>query len=137
MKVKGISLIRQAVVLSGFAIMSTSVVAQVIVPTKLSGRWTSPDGAQSQAISTNIDPATSKGTLTVWANKPACTIHGAAITVTLDGEKLILKVDPSYVNSCRSDVSVVLIKKSGSDDYEGELHQKGLVYDILQVKMSP
>ena len=137
MKVKSIALIWQAAILFGFAIVSTSLAAQVVVPTKLSGRWTSQDGRVGQAISANIDPVTAKGNLTVWSNKSVCSIHDAPIAVTVDGDKLILKVDPSYSNPCRSDISVELTKKVDSDSYEGELRQKGDVFQVLDVKMSP
>lgn len=137
MKVKTLALICRAAILLGFAIVSTSVAAQVVVPTKLSGRWTSPDGRVSQVISTNIDAATAKGTLTVWSNKVGCTIRDAPITVSVEGEKLILKVDPSYSNPCRSDISVELTKKADSDSYEGELHQDAGKSPVLEVKMRP
>lgn len=94
-------------------------------PRELSGRWTTVDGAYSQPISATLDAATSKGTLTVWSNDSSCTIRSAPIAVTSAGEKLLLKVDPTYSNPCRSDVSVELTKKTGSDDYEGELRQGG------------
>jgi hypothetical protein len=133
--------IRQATILSGFTLVITSVAAQTITPpSKLSGRWTTVDGASSQSISANIDAATSKGTLTVWSNASDCTIRDAPIAVTSVGEKLILKVDPSYTNPCRADVSVELTKKASSDDYEGELRQGGPAgarFPILRVKMSP
>lgn len=141
MKLKPSTYVRQFAVLSGFAIVFTSVAAQVgATPSKLSGRWTTVDGAASQSISANIDAATSKGTLTVWSNSSDCTIRDAPIAVTNDGGKLILKVDPSYSNPCRSDVSVELAKKADSDDYEGELRQGGPAgarFPILRVKMSP
>lgn len=141
MKLKLRNCIRQATVLLGFALVFTSVAAQKIsVPSKLSGRWTTVDGAYSQSISANIDAATSKGTLTVWSNDSSCTIHGAPITVASAGGKLSLKVDPSYSNSCRADISVELTKKADSDDYEGELRQGGPAgarFPVLRVKMSP
>jgi hypothetical protein len=141
MKMKPHANIQQTVVLSCFAIICISVAAQVIaVPTKLSGRWTTLDNAYSQSISANIDAATSKGTLTVWSNASGCTIRDAPIAVTSVGEKLTLKVDPSYSNPCRANVSVELTKKTGSDDYEGELHQggsAGVQFPILRVRMSP
>lgn len=133
--------IRQAAVLSCFAAVVTSVCAQgVSPPRELSGRWTTVDGAYSQSISAIIDAATSKGTLTVWSNDSSCTIRNAPIAVTSAGEKLVLKVDPTYSNPCRSDVSVELTKKAGSNDYEGELRQGGPAgarFPILRVKMSP
>jgi hypothetical protein len=140
MKMKRDPFIRKAMVLFGVATISTIVASQVLVPSKLSGKWTTPDGASSQAISASIDAANSKGTLTVWSNISACTISNAAIAVSMEGEKLILKVDPSYTNPCRSGVSVELIKKAGSDDYEGELRQGGRAgaqFPVLRVKMSP
>lgn len=138
MHVKLGTCIRHAAVLFGFAVMYTSVAAQVnAIPSKLSGRWTTLDGAYSQSISTNIDVATSKGEITVWSNQSTCSIRDAPIAVTSSGEKLILKVDSSYSNPCRSNVSVELTKKAGSDDYEGELHQDGTAFPVLRVKMSP
>jgi len=141
MKIKAATFIRQAAVMSGLAILFTSVAAQVVTaPSKLSGRWTTVDGAASQSISANIDAATSKGTLTVWSSSSDCTIRDAPIAVTSTGEKLIMKVDPSYSNPCRSEVSVELTKKADSDDYEGELRQGGRAgarFPILRVKMSP
>jgi hypothetical protein len=127
--------------MSGFTIIFTSVSAQVVAtPSKLSGNWTTVDGRYSQSISATIDAATSKGTLTVWSNDSSCAIRDAPIAVTSAGEKLVLKVDPSYSNPCRADVSVELTKKAGSEDYEGELHQGGPAgarFPILRVKMSP
>jgi len=141
MKIKAATFIRQAAVLSGLAILFTSVAAQeVTAPSKLSGRWTTVDGAASHSISAKIDSATSKGTLTVLSNSFGCSMRDAPISVTSTGEKLILKVDPSYSNMCRSEVSVELTKKAGSDDYEGELRQGGPAgarFPILRVKMSP
>ena len=138
MQVKIGTCIRQAAVLSGFSIMFTSVVAQVnAIPSKLSGRWTTPDGAYSQSISANIDVATSKGEITVWSNQSGCSIRDAPIAVTSTGEKLILKVDSSYSNPCRSNVSVELTKTAGTEDYEGELRQDGTNFPVLRVKMTP
>ena len=138
---KNIVFIRKAILLSSLAIMSTFAVAQATsVPSKLSGRWTTVDGSGSHSISATIDSATSKGTLTVWSYTSQCTIDDAPIAVTSVGEKLIFKVDPSYSNPCRSDVSVELTKKTNSDEYEGELRQggpAGVRYPVLRVKMSP
>lgn len=122
------------------AVISTLTVAQVTLPNKLSGRFTTVDGTSGQAISATIDQANSKGTLTVWSNAPGCSIRDAPVAVTADGDKLTFKVDPSYTNPCRSDVSVELVKKSGTNGYEGELRQggqAGILYPILKVKMSP
>lgn len=133
--------IRQAANLYGFMFVFMPVVAQTItLPSKLSGRWTTVEGTSGQVISANIDAATSKGTLTVWSQTSACTIHDAPITVTSTGEKLLLKVDPSYTNPCRSNVSVELTRMADSNDFEGELRQGGLAgarYPVLRVKMSP
>ena len=121
----------QGAVFSVFVLVVATAMAQSI-PSKLSGRWTTVDGAASAA--------TSKGTLTVWSSSPECTIRDAAITVTASAEKLVLKVDSSYSNPCRSDVSVELTKKPGTDEYEGELRQGGPAgarFPILRVKMSP
>ena len=129
------------IALSVFAMLSATAVAQLAnVPSKLSGRWTSLDGAYGQTISAKIDLAMAKGTLTVYSNDSACTIREAPISVISTGEKLTLKVDPSYSNPCRADVSVELTKKAGTDDYEGELRQGGPAggqFPILRVKMSP
>ena len=107
------------------SVISTLVVAQATLPGKLSGRWTTPNGGSGQSISATIDQANSKGTLTVWSSFAQCNIKDAPIAVTADGDKLTFKVDPSYSNPCRSDVSVELVKKSGSNEYEGELRQGG------------
>ena len=119
--------------------ISTLAAAQVILPSKISGRWTTPDGAASQSISATIDQGSLKGTLTVWSALPSCTIKEAPISVTADGDKLTLKVDSSYTNPCRSGVSVELVKKSGSNEYEGQLLQGGpsaAQFPMLKVKMS-
>ncbi len=121
-------------------VASTLVIAQVTVPSKLSGRWTTPDGAASQSISATIDQTSLKGTLTVWSAIAPCTIKEAPIAVTTDGDKLMFKVDPSYTNPCRSGISVELVKKSGSNEYEGEPRQGGpsaAQFPMLKVKMSP
>jgi hypothetical protein len=131
----------KAAVLFSFTIVAASVAAQVIaIPSKLSGRWSTMDGAASQSISATIDSATLKGTLTVWSNSSACTIRDAPVSVISTGDKLSLKVDPTYSNPCRADVSVELTKNVGSTDYEGELRQggpAGVQFPILRVKMNP
>ena len=135
---KNISYVRIAGLMSG--IISVVAFAQVTMPSKLSGRWTTPDGATSQSISATIDQANSKGTLTVWSALAPCTIKEAPIAVTADGDKLTLKVDSSYTNPCRSDVSIELVKKPGLNEYEGELRQGGPAaaqFPVLKVKMSP
>ena len=127
------------VTLLASAVISTIAVAQVVLPSKLSGRWTTPDGASGQSISATIDQANSKGTLTVWSALAPCTIKEAPISVTADGDKLTLKVDSSYTNPCRSGVTVELVKKSGSNEYEGQLLQGGpsaAQFPMLKVKMS-
>ena len=126
----------------GFATLSAVTAAQTVLPSKLSGRWATTDGTASQAISAIIDPATSKGTLTVFSNLAPCTIRNAAVDVSMEAGKLVLKVDPSYTNPCRSDVLVELTKKTGSEDYEGELRQQAgregaRQPQTLTVKMSP
>lgn len=121
------------------AAVSTLAVAQVVLPSKLSGRWTTPDGAASQSISATIDQANAKGTLTVWSALAPCSIKEAPIAVTAVGDKLTLKVDSSYTNPCRSGLSVELVKKPGSNEYEGELLQGGpsaAQFPMLKVKMS-
>ena len=138
MNCKNISYVRIAGLMSGF--ISVVAFAQVTMPSKLSGRWTTPDGATSQSISATIDQANSKGTLTVWSALAACTIKEAPIAVTADGDKLTLKVDSSHTNPCRSDVSIELVKKPGLNEYEGELRQGGPAaaqFPVLKVKMSP
>lgn len=133
---------RKAALFVGFATLSAIAVAQTALPSKLSGRWATTDGKASQAISVNLDPATSKGTLTVHSNLGPCTIRDAAITATMEAGKLVLKVDPAYTNPCRSEVLVELAKKPGSEDYEGELRQQAgregaRQPQTLTVKMSP
>ncbi len=133
--------IRRAAVFSSLVVVTAVAFAQsMVIPSKLSGRWSTPDGASSQAISVTIDAATSKGTLTVWSNISDCNIREAPIAVTAAGDKLTFKVDSSWSNSCRSDVSVEISKKPGSDEYEGELRQGGPAgarFPVLRVKMSP
>jgi len=58
-------LIRRAAVFSSLVVVTAVALAQAAIPSKLSGRWSTPDGASSQSISVVIDAATSKGTLTV------------------------------------------------------------------------
>ena len=133
-------LIRRAAVFSSLVVVTAVALAQAAIPSKLSGRWSTPDGASSQSISVVIDAATSKGTLTVWSNIPDCNIREAPIAVTAAGDKLTFKVDSSWSNSCRADVSVEISKKPGSDEYEGELRQGGPAgarFPVLRVKMSP
>lgn len=128
--------LRWSVVIS-VLIATTPALAENEIPAKLKGRWTSLDGSAGQAISANIDPATAKGTLTVWANKANCTVSEAPLVAAREGDKLILTVDASYVNPCRSNISVELTKKPDSDSWEGELHQKGDYFQVLVVKMRP
>ena len=95
------------------------------LPSKRSGRYTRLDGAFAQSISVTIDQANSRGTLTVWSALAPCNIKDAPIAVTADGDKLTFKVDPSNTYPCRSNIFVELVKKSASNDYEGELRQGG------------
>ena len=110
------------------------------IPSKLSGRWTTLDGSFSQTISLKLDLTAGKGELTVWSNAAGCSINNAPVTVTVQGDNIAAKVDASYSNPCRSDVSLEIVKKDGSNNYEGELRQggdAGRQYPILKVKMSP
>jgi hypothetical protein len=139
-KLKGIT--RRAALFVSLAALSAVVASQNGIPGKLSGRWATPDGTSSQAISATIDPATSRGTLMVYSNLGPCTIRDAAITASMEADKLVLKVDPSYTNPCRSEVLVELTKKPGTEDYEGELRQQSgregaRQPQTLKVKMSP
>lgn len=124
----------------GLAIFAAFTFAQAVIPSSLSGRWSTLDGSSSQTISVKIDPATAKGTLTVWSNVSVCNIQEAPITVIAGDNKLTMKVDASWSNSCRADVSVEVSKVPGSDEFVGELHKGGPAgarYPILRVKLSP
>lgn len=132
--------IRQLSTFFGLAVFAVLTFAQAVIPSSLSGRWSTLDGSSSESISVKIDPATAKGTLTVFSNLSVCNIQAAPITVTAVENKLAMKVDASWSNFCRADVSVEVSKVPGRDEYEGELHQGGRAgakYPILRVKLSP
>jgi|Laugresbdmm110dd_1035094.scaffolds.fasta_scaffold18060_2 hypothetical protein len=135
---KRIKLFRHSAVLSAFAVLGTSAAAELTgLPSSLSGRWTDPNGSASQSVSLSIDSANGTGKLTVWSNRSSCTINGAPATITKEGNKITVIVSKEYSNPCRDNVSMVLNKKDGADEYEGEIRQNVPGYPILKVKLSP
>lgn len=110
------------------------------LPNKLSGMWTTVDGRGTGEIALDIDSAGGKATLYVFSNYGFCTIKDAPATVSTEANKLKVQVDPAYSNFCRKDISLELVKRDGSEDYEGELQQGGRAKDrdpILKVKLHP
>lgn len=107
------------------------------VPGSLSGRWTDPNGNASHSVSLSIDAASGTGKLTVWSNNSRCTMHDAPATVTKAGNEITVIISKEYSNPCRDNVSMVISKKEGSDDYEGEIRQNVPGYPVLKVKLSP
>ncbi|MBI5790580.1 MAG: hypothetical protein HZA63_03800 [Rhodocyclales bacterium] len=135
---KRIKTFRHSAALFAFAILGTSVAAELTgVPNSLSGRWSDPNGSANQAVSLSIDSANGTGKLTVWSNNSSCTISGAPATVTKEGNKITVIVSKEYSNPCRDNVSMVLNKKDGVEEYEGEIRQNVPGYPILKVKLSP
>jgi hypothetical protein len=131
-------LLELSTIISTFAILSTSVAAEVKgVPSSLSGRWSDPNGSASNSVSLSIDSASGAGKLTVWSSQAGCTISGAPATVAKEGNKITVTVSKEYSNPCRDNVSMVLTKKEGSDEYEGEIRQNVPGYPVLKVKLSP
>ena len=113
--------------------------AQANFPSKLSGRWTTVDGRGSQSISITTSEASGIGELTVFSNASQCSIRSAPMVMTRQGDALVVKVDPGYVNPCRKDVLVTLKKVEGTENYEGELLQTEASgqFPVLKVKVSP
>ena len=141
MKSNATTRIRSAAVFSAATLFLLTAWAQdAAMPARLTGKWSTVDGAANHTISATLDTATSRGTLTVLSNNSECSIREAPVAVAVAANKLLLTVDPTYQNPCRAEVSVELTKKSGSDEYEGELHQggrAGVRFPILRVKMRP
>ncbi|MBX7201217.1 MAG: hypothetical protein K1X51_17760 [Rhodospirillaceae bacterium] len=135
---KRIQLFGHSVVLSALAVLGTSVAAELNgLPSSLSGRWTDPNGSASQSVSLSIDSVSGTGKLTVWSNQSSCTINGAPAAITKEGPKITVIVSKEYSNPCRDNVSMVLNKKEGAEEYEGEIRQNVPGYPILKVKLSP
>lgn len=131
-------LLRHSFSLFAISILGTSVATELSsFPSNLSGRWNDPNSSASQSVSLSIDSASGTGKLTVWSSNPACTINGAPAAVTKDGNKITVVVSKEYSNPCRDNVSMVLNKKDGADEYEGEIRQNVPGYPILKVKLSP
>lgn len=131
-------LLRYSAALFSFAILGTSVAAELTgLPNKLSGRWTDPNGSASQSVSLSIESASGTGKLTVWSNNPSCTISGAPATIAKEGSRIVVIVSKEYANPCRDNISMVLTKKDGAEEYEGEIRQNVPGYPVLKVKLSP
>lgn len=58
-------------------------------------------------------------------------------TVARDGNKITMTVSKEYSNPCPDNVSMVISKKDGSEEYEGEISQSVPGYPVLKVKLSP
>lgn len=124
--------------LFAIATLGTSVAAELSdVPSSLSGRWYDPNSSASQSVSLSIDSASGTGKLTVWSSNPSCTINGAPVAVTREGNTITVMVSKEYSNPCRDNVSMVLNKKDGAEEYDGEIRQNVPGYPILKVKLSP
>ena len=131
-------LFRDSSALFAFVFLGTAIAAELAgVPSSLSGRWTDPNGSASQSVSLSIDSVSGTGKLTVWSNNSSCTIREAPATVTKEGNKITVIVSKEYSNPCRDNVSMVLNKKDGAEEYEGEIRQNVPGYPILKVKLSP
>lgn len=131
-------LLRYSAALFSFAILGTPAAAELTgLPNSLSGRWTAPNGSASQSVSLSIESASGTGKLTVWSNNSSCTISGAPATITKDGNKIVVIVSKEYSNPCRDNISMVLTKKDGAEEYEGEIHQNVPGYSVLKVKLNP
>lgn len=135
---KRIQLFRHSVALSAFAVLGASIAAELTgVPSSLSGRWNDPNSSASQSVDLSIDSANGTGKLTVWSNIASCTIKEAPASITKEGNKITVIVSKEYSNPCRDNVSMVLNKKDGAEEYEGEIRQNVPGYPILKVKLSP
>ena len=128
---------RWSCVLAGIAPL---LVAAQGLPQSLSGRWTTVDGAASQAMSLTLDSTASKGALSVLSGNPECSIKDAPFTFTSDADKLEITVDAGWSNSCRADVSISLVRQADTGIYVGQLRQGGPAgkrFPVLKVRLSP
>lgn len=133
------SKIFKALLTVSLAIGSMSAGAQATgLPKKLTGTWTTVDGKATGAMELNADPVSGKATLNVQSSYGVCTIKEAPATVSAEGDKLTVQVDPAWSNACRKDISIELVRKAGSQDYEGQLRQGGRAREsnpVLNVKL--
>ena len=130
--------IHHSIAVLAIVILGTSVAAELSgVPGSLSGRWSDPNSSASQSVSLSIDSTSGTGKLTVWSSNSSCTINGAPASVTKEGNKITVMVSKEYSNPCRDNVSMVIFKKDGAEEYEGEIRQNVPGYPILKVKLSP
>jgi hypothetical protein len=130
----------QSLLIPALLLLCSGVFAQSTIPSKLSGKWTTPNGKFYNDLTLRFDDTRTKAKLTVWSAMADCNVKDAPATVDLKDGKIIVVVDANYTNPCRADISVELMKSTDSDVYDGELHQGGpsaATYPILKVKVSP
>jgi hypothetical protein len=119
------------------AVLTGPAWSEEVFPSRLSGRWTSVDGRNTDLLFLIAD-SPEKGLLTVSSGIAQCTISGAPVSIKKLEDSWAVIVDPSYTNPCRKEVSLIL-KQTTASTYEGELHQRTLngQYPTLKVKLSP
>jgi hypothetical protein len=140
----------QARIVCGFVVALVSSTLPVLsvaqptpIPKQLTGRWTTPDSRDGQAVIVELDRASSSGALSLSFADQRCTIRSAPMTLAMLGERITLKLAQGLGNPCVSDMTLELVpnrNSKGEPGYLGELRLTGSAASrapILRGRLTP
>ncbi len=119
----------QALVLAGLVAILPSAHAQSSkIPTKLTGKWATPDSRDGQRVAVVLNAAQGTGTLSLSFADQRCTVREAPMNLLLLGGRITLKVAAGFSNPCVTDMTLEMVPNrdsKGEEGYLGELSLSG------------
>ena len=113
------------------------------IPTKLAGKWATPDSRDGQRVIVAINPAKSTGSLSLSFADARCNVREAPMTVALLGGRITLKAIEEISNPCVTDMTLEMVPNrdaKGREGYLGELRLSGPAASrapILRGRLTP
>ena len=97
------------------------------IPSKLGGKWATPDSQNGQLVAVTIDAKQGTGTLSLSFADRRCTVREAPMSLGVLGGRLTLKSE-GYSNPCIEELVLEMVPNPGRDGevgYLGELRLRG------------
>ncbi len=113
------------------------------IPTKLAGKWATPDSRDGQRVIVAINPARGTGALSLSFADPRCSVREVPMTVALLGGRITLKTIEEISNACVTDMTLEMVPNrdaKGQEGYLGELRLSGPAANrapILRGRLTP
>lgn len=134
----------QALIMAGLVALLPDANAQSAkIPTKLAGKWATPDSRDGQRVEVVLDAARGTATLSLGFADKRCTVRAAPMTLALLGGRITLKLLEELSNPCVTDMTLEMVPNrdtKGQEGYLAELRLTGTAANrapILRGRLTP